>query len=84
MGREPESAHQFEHQTSKWSLPKEMFVVRCDDGTIYEFESPKDTPEGFTLTHAFQPSGEMTHTTKKVLPAAVEETVETLIGGWSK
>jgi hypothetical protein len=32
-----------------------------------------------------QPDGEMTHISgRKILPSAVEETVETLLGGWSK
>lgn len=86
MGREVDSIHQFEH-SPKFRLAKEMTVVRCDDGTVYEFERPADRPDSheFRLTHAFQPNGEMTHTgARKILPEAVEETVETVLGGWSK
>jgi len=87
MGRETESVHTFTHSAHEYALDKEKTVVRCDDGTTYEFEKTdgmaRDTPP--RLVRAFQPDGEMTHTTgRKVLPSAVEETVETLLGGWSK
>lgn len=85
MAREVESAHTFEHDP-KYRLSKEMLVVRCDDSAVYEFERALDAPEDdWRMTHGFQPDGEMTHTgARKILPGAVEETVETLIGGWSK
>lgn len=86
MARETESVHQFEHDP-QFRLSKEMTVIRCDDGTVYEFEKPKDEPDGIapTLARAHQPDGSITHTgSRAVLPDAVEETVETLLGGWSK
>lgn len=87
MGREAESVHTFTHQPHKFAMEKEKAVVRCDDGTVYEFEETdgmaKDAPP--RLVRAFQPDGEMTHISgRKILPSAVEETVETVFGGWSK
>jgi hypothetical protein len=68
-------------------MEKEKVVVRCDDKTVYEFEDTdgiaQDAPP--RLVRAFQPSGDMTHTgARKILPDAVEETVTTFMGGWSK
>jgi hypothetical protein len=86
MARDVNSVHEFTHDPP-YGLEKEKTVVRCDDGTVYEFEQsdslPKDAPP--RLVRAFQPNGRMTHVDgQKVLPDAVEETVETLLGGWSK
>lgn len=86
MSRNVESVHQFRHEP-KFRLSKDMTVVRCGDGTVYEFEKPTDEPDGIspTLTRAYQPDGSVTHTgSRAILPDAVEETVETLLGGWSK
>jgi hypothetical protein len=84
MARKTESVHQFERDP-KYRLTKEKTVVRCDDGAVYEFERPKDEPLA-RLVVGFQPDGSKTHTGKRMprLPDAVEETVETLLGGWSK
>jgi hypothetical protein len=83
MARDVESVHTFTHEP-KYRLNKEMCVVRCDDGTVYEFEKPTDEPH-FTLAHSIQPDGELRHTTTKGrLPSAVEETVSVLLNGWSK
>lgn len=87
MGREAESVHTFTHKAHRHALEKEMTVVRCDDGTVYEFEKtdgqPRDAPP--RLAKAFQPDGEMTHISgRKILPSAVEETMDTLFNGWSK
>lgn len=83
MARHVQSTHQFTHDP-QFRLSKEMLVVRCDDKTIYEWEKPKDEPN-WRMTHAIQPDGSMTHTgARKILPDAVEETVGTLLEGWSK
>lgn len=87
MARETESVHTFTHQPHKFAMEKEKTIVRCDDGAVYEFEETdglaQDAPP--RLVRAFQPDGSMTHVSgHKVLPSAVEETVETLLGGWSK
>lgn len=87
MARDVESVHTFTHQPSKFAMEKAKAVVRCDDGTVYEFEEhdglAKDQPP--RLVRAFQPDGSMSHTgARKILPEAVEETAETLFGGWSK
>lgn len=83
MAREVESVHQFRHEP-KFRLSKDMTVIRCDDGTVYEFEKADGNPR-WRMTHAFQPDGTMTHTgARKILPDAVEETVETLLEGWEK
>ena len=87
MGREAETIHTFTHQPHKFAMEKEKTIVRCDDGTVYEFEETESLPAdaGPRLVRAFQPEGEMTHISgRKILPSAVEETVETLFGGWSK
>lgn len=86
MAREIESVHQFTHDP-KFRLGKEMCVIRCDDRTVYQFEKPVDRPDrvGYRLVKAFQPDGSVSHQgARKILPDAVEETVETLLGGWSK
>lgn len=86
MTRKPESVHTFEHDP-EYRLTKEVTVVRCDDGSVYEFEKTDGQPKGAPprLTKAFQPDGSMTHTgARKILPDAVEETVDTILGGWSK
>lgn len=86
MSRKVESVHTFTRDP-KYRMTKEKTVVRCDDGTVYEFEDsdsiPKHDPP--RLVKAFQPDGSVTHTgARKVLPQAVEETVEGLLGGWSQ
>lgn len=86
MGREAETVHTFDHDP-KFRLSKEVTVVRCDDGTVYEFEKAKDEPESLAprLVRGVLPDGEVVNQgTRKALPAAVEDTVETLLGGWSK
>lgn len=87
MARDAESVHTFTHKAHEYGMEKEKTVIRCDDGAIYEFEDAdslaKDAPP--RLVRAFQPDGEMTHISgRKILPSAVEETVETIFGGWSK
>lgn len=87
MSRQVESIHTVTHKAHRHALEKELTVVRCDDGTVYEFEKTDGQARGSPprLVRGFQPDGSMTHTTgRKVLPNAVEETVETVLGGWSK
>jgi hypothetical protein len=87
MARETESVHTFTHKPHTLAMEKEKTVLRCDDGAVYEFEESDGMARGEPprLVRAFQPDGEMTHISgRKVLPSAVEETVETLFGGWSK
>lgn len=85
MGRKAESAHTFVRDP-RFGLVKEITVVRCDDGCVYEFVETEDFPASKPprLRRAYQPDGSMSHTSKKILPSAVEETVESLFGGWSK
>lgn len=87
MAREVESVHTFTHKPHKFAIEKEKTIVRCGDKSTYEFEKTdgmaRDDPP--RLVRAFQPDGRMTHVTgRKVLPSAVEETVKTLLGRWSK
>jgi hypothetical protein len=83
MARTVESVHQFTH-SPKYRLDKELTVVRCNDGTVYEFERPKDKPSP-KLAKSHQPDGSLSHTsTRGRLPAAVKETAKTLLGGWEK
>lgn len=86
MSRSVDQVHEFTQERT-FGIDKEKTVVRCDDGAVYEFEDseslPKDSPP--RLVRAFQPDGSLTHVSgRKILPAAVEETAETLFGGWSK
>lgn len=85
MAREIASVHQFENSHREfWQLRKDYTVIRCEDGTVYEFQKPDGRPS-WELSHAVQPDGERTHTGARViLPDAVEETVSTLFEGWSK
>jgi len=83
MAREVESVHQFEHNP-RYRLAKHMTVVRCDDGTVYEFEQAIDEPKP-KLAKSHQPDGTLSHTsTSSRLPSAVEETVDVLFNGWEK
>lgn len=77
MARQVTNVQQFTHEP-QFRLPKEMVVVRCDDGSVYEFESPLDTPEPFRLTRRFQPDGSWT-TSRGILPSAVESAVSSLV-----
>lgn len=82
MAREIESVHQFEHQSHKFGLPKEKVVMRCDDGAVYEFEQAEGRSQ-HRLVRRFQPDGTLS-TSRGVLPAAVKETANTIINGWTK
>jgi hypothetical protein len=83
MAREVESVHQFEHNP-RYRLAKHKTVVRCKDGTVYEFEQAIDEPKP-KLAKSHQPDGSISHTsTRGRLPAAVEETANVLLGGWEK
>lgn len=87
MAREIESVHTFDHQTHEYGMEKEKTVIRCDDGAVYEFEESdslaRDTPP--RLVRVFQPEGHISPAENfSRLPEAVDETVETLFGGWSK
>lgn len=86
MAREVEQVRTFTHN-EKFSPTKEKTVVLCDDGSVYEFEKTdgmaRDSPP--RLVRSFDPDGTMRNVTgRKALPATVEETVETILGGWSK
>ncbi len=86
MAREVESVHTFS-QERKYRLDKEVTIVRCDDSTVYEFEDVDGAPDSQPprIRKAIQPDGSFTHTgSRKILPSAVEETLDTLFGGWSK
>ena len=85
MAREIESVHEFSHKSHQFGLEKEKLVVRCDDGAIYEFGRAVDEPDTFNLVRRFQPDGSLS-TSRAILPAAVKESVNTLLGedGWSK
>jgi hypothetical protein len=83
MARTVESVHQFTHEP-KYRLTKEMCVVRCDDGTVYQFEQAIDEPSP-KLAKSHQPDGSLSHTnTSSRLPSAVEEAVDVLFNGWEK
>jgi hypothetical protein len=83
MARTVESVHQFAHEP-KYRLAKEMTVVRCEDGSVYQFEQPHDSPNP-RLAKSHQPDGSLSHTnTSSRLPSAVEETVGVLLNGWKK
>lgn len=83
MAREVESVHQFTHDP-KYRLEKELTVVRCDDGTVYEFEQATDEPKP-KLAKSHQPDGSLSHTTTRGrLPSAVKETASVLLNGWEK
>lgn len=86
MQRQVESVHTFT-RNPKYRMQKEKVVVRCDDGTVYEFEDSNSLPKGSPprLVRGFQPDGSLTHTgSYKRVPDAVDETLDTLFGGWSK
>lgn len=83
MAREVESVHQFTH-SAPYSFEKEKTVVRCDDGTVYEFEVSESSPEP-RLVRSVRPDGTFAHTnTNGRLPAAVKETASDMFGRWSK
>lgn len=85
MEREVQQIHEFE-QNRKFDQRKEKTVVRCDDGAVYEFEKTegmaRDSPP--RLVRSYDPDDSLPNVSRKVLPNAVEDTVETLLGGWSK
>lgn len=87
MGREVEQVRTFE-RNPKFGLRKQKLILRCNDGAVYEFEKaaghPSDEPPRFV--RSFDGSGTKMRNTgaRKRLPDAVEETVETLVGGWTK
>lgn len=83
MAREVESIHQFRHDP-KFRLAKEKTVIRCDDGSIYEFSQADGSPRP-RFTRSFDPDGTMRNVSgRKMLASAVEETVDTLFEGWEK
>jgi len=83
MSRNVESIHQF-RRDEKFRLTKDFTIIRCDDGTIYEFEKPKGNPRP-RLVRSFDPDGTVRNKSgRKMLASAVEETVETMFGGWEK
>lgn len=85
MAREITSMHEFVHKPHKFALEKEKMVLRCDDGAIYEFGRAVDESEAYRLVRRFQPDGQLS-TSKAILPAAVKETVSSVLGesGWYK
>ena len=85
MARSVQSTHEFTFQRNFYSLEKEKFVVRCDDGAVYEFGRPTDGRKTFELIRRFQPDGELS-TSNGVLPAAVVQAANERFGesGWSK
>jgi len=86
MSRNVTQVRTFTHNP-KFGMEKEKTVIRCDDGSVYEFEDSDSVPktEPPRLVRAFQPDGRMTHIdTREVLPDAVKETCNSLFGGWSK
>ncbi len=85
MAREIESVHTFAYKPHKFALEKEKAVVRCDDGAVYEFGRATDGAATHRLIRRFQPDGSLS-TSNAVLPAAVKQTVNSLLGedGWSK
>lgn len=83
MTRQVESVHQFTH-SAPYSFDKRKTVVRCDDGTVYEFEKSESAPN-WRIVRSVKPDGSLTHTsTSGRLPAAVKETADTILTGWSK
>jgi len=83
MSRQVESVHQFTHEP-KYRLDKEMTVVRCDDGTVYQFEQAVDEPRP-KLAKSHQPDGRLSHTSMRGrIPASVKETADVLLNGWQK
>lgn len=78
MAREIESVHEFTHKSHKFGLPKDITVLRCDDGAVYEFIRPDGEPN-HRLARRFQPDGELS-TSSGVLPGAVKELAEDLFG----
>jgi hypothetical protein len=86
MAKEVESVNTFTRDR-KYRLNKDITIVRCDDGMVYEFEEVEGAPaeKGPRLRKSIRPDGSFAHTTaRKILPGAVEETMETMFGGWSK
>jgi hypothetical protein len=82
MAREIDQIHEFERDPT-YGLTKEVTVVLCDDGYIYEFAKAVDEPNA-RLVRGFDPSGELTHVDGGRLPSAVEETAKSLLGAFNK
>lgn len=82
MAREPESVHEWT-EDRRFSLRKEKTVIRCDDGTVYEFEQAEGNPSP-RLVRGFKPNGRITHLDGGRLPSAVKETAKDLLGGFTK
>lgn len=71
-------------QQHKFALKREVVDIECDDGSEYIFERPADREGGsFRLARRVKPDGVIS-TSKAALPAAVEETIETVTEGWYK
>lgn len=84
MGREVNEVKRETVKPHKHALEKELVTIECDDGAAYVFEKPSDSPQNeFRLARRVQPSGEIS-TSKAALPAAVEETIDTVVSGWFK
>lgn len=68
----------------KHALEKQQLTLRCDDGAEYIFERPTDGRKEFRLARRVQPDGTLS-TGKRILPAAVKETADSLLSGkWHK
>jgi hypothetical protein len=84
MAKEVVDSSQEVVQPDPFSLEKQQVTIECDDGSEYVFERVVDRPtEEFRLARRVHPSGRVS-TSTAALPAAVEETVSTLVSGWYK
>jgi hypothetical protein len=71
-------------QNHKFALKREVVDIECDDGSEYIFERvPERKREAFRLVRRVKPDGAIS-TSKRALPEAVKETVETVTEGWYK
>jgi hypothetical protein len=71
-------------QDEKYRLTKEKTVIRCDDGTVYEFVQPDGHPRP-RLVQSFDPDGTVRNKSgQKRVANAVNKTVNRLFGSWDK
>jgi hypothetical protein len=81
--REVSTIHQF-RTDPKYGLSKTRTVIRCDDGSVYEFVEAEGNPRP-RFMRSFDPDGTMRNTgTRKRMAQGVKETVNTLFDGWDK
>lgn len=83
MAREPDSLHTFRRE-HRFRLDKDIAVIRCDDGAVYELERPVER-DTWRFAKSFDPDGTMRNTSSDRITAdAVAEVAAHALDGWGE